>query len=45
MKRWLGQLSLRYKLTFSALAVEAVMLAFLIGNGMQFNRPRTAATR
>jgi len=35
MKRWLGQLSLRYKLTFSALAVEAVMLAFLIGNGMQ----------
>ncbi|MBU2641156.1 MAG: EAL domain-containing protein [Thiobacillus sp.] len=35
MKRWLEQLSLRYKLTFSALAVEGVMLAFLIGNGVQ----------
>jgi diguanylate cyclase (GGDEF)-like protein/PAS domain S-box-containing protein len=35
MKHWLGQISLRYKLTFAALAVEAVMLAFLIGNGMQ----------
>lgn len=35
MKRWLKPLSLRFKLTFAALAVEAVMLAFLIGNGMQ----------
>ena len=35
MKRWLGRLSLRYKLTLAALVVEAVMLAFLIGNGMQ----------
>ncbi|MFO7543652.1 MAG: EAL domain-containing protein [Thiobacillus sp.] len=35
MKSWFGQLSLRYKLTFAALAVEAIMLAFLIGNGMQ----------
>lgn len=35
MKSWFGQLSLRYKLTFSALAVEAIMLAFLIANGMQ----------
>jgi len=35
MKQWFGQLSLRYKLTFSALAVEALMFAFLIGSGMQ----------
>jgi diguanylate cyclase (GGDEF)-like protein/PAS domain S-box-containing protein len=35
MKHWLGKISLRYKLTFAALAVEAVMLAFLIVNGMQ----------
>lgn len=35
MKAWLGRLSLRYKLTFAALAVEAVMLGFLIGNGVQ----------
>ncbi len=35
MKRWLGRLSLRYKLTLAALAVEAVMLSFLIGNGME----------
>ena len=35
MKQWFGPLSLRYKLTFSALAVEALMFAFLIGSGMQ----------
>ncbi len=34
MKAWLGRLSLRYKLTLAALAVEAVMLSFLIGNGV-----------
>jgi len=38
MRRWLGRLSLRYKLTLAALVVEAVMLAFLIGNGMQLTR-------
>jgi diguanylate cyclase (GGDEF)-like protein/PAS domain S-box-containing protein len=35
MKSWLARLSLRYKLTFAALAVEGIMLAFLIGNGIQ----------
>lgn len=35
MKAWLGRLSLRYKLTFAALGVEAVMLSFLIANGVQ----------
>ena len=36
MKAWLGRLSLRYKLTIAALAVEAMMLAFLIGYGVRF---------
>ena len=36
MKAWLGRLSLRYKLTLAALAVEAVMLSFLIANGVEF---------
>ncbi|MDT3707022.1 MAG: hypothetical protein ROZ09_09345 [Thiobacillus sp.] len=36
MKALLEQLSLRYKLTLAALAVEAVMLGFLIANGVQF---------
>ncbi len=36
MKNWVGQLSLRYKLALAALLVEAVMLTFLIGNGMAF---------
>ncbi|MBS1219757.1 MAG: putative diguanylate cyclase/phosphodiesterase & domain with sensor(s), partial [Proteobacteria bacterium] len=35
MKRWVGRLSLRYKLTLAALGVEAVMLSFLIANGVQ----------
>jgi PAS domain-containing protein len=35
MKAWLGRLSLRYKLTLSALAVEAVMLSLLIVHGVQ----------
>ncbi|HET9463069.1 MAG TPA: EAL domain-containing protein [Thiobacillus sp.] len=35
MRVWLGRLSLRYKLTLAALAVEAVMLSFLIANGVQ----------
>jgi diguanylate cyclase (GGDEF)-like protein/PAS domain S-box-containing protein len=35
MKAWFGRLSLRYKLTLAALGVEAVMLAFLIANGVQ----------
>lgn len=35
MKAWLDRLSLRYKLTLAALAVEAVMLGFLIANGVQ----------
>jgi diguanylate cyclase (GGDEF)-like protein/PAS domain S-box-containing protein len=35
MKRWIGRLSLRYKLTLAALGVEAVMLSFLIANGVQ----------
>jgi diguanylate cyclase (GGDEF)-like protein/PAS domain S-box-containing protein len=38
MKGWIGRLSLRYKLTLAALAVEALMLAFLIGNGVQLSR-------
>ncbi len=35
MKAWLKRLSLRYKLTLAALAVDVVMFAFLIGNGVQ----------
>jgi diguanylate cyclase (GGDEF)-like protein/PAS domain S-box-containing protein len=35
MKAWIGRLSLRYKLTLAALGVEALMLAFLIANGVQ----------
>ncbi|MCA1926099.1 MAG: EAL domain-containing protein [Thiobacillus sp.] len=35
MKDWWAALSLRYKLTLAALAVEAVMFAFLIWNGMR----------
>jgi diguanylate cyclase (GGDEF)-like protein/PAS domain S-box-containing protein len=35
MKAWAGRLSLRYKLTLAALGVEAVMLSFLIANGVQ----------
>jgi diguanylate cyclase (GGDEF)-like protein/PAS domain S-box-containing protein len=35
IKGWTGRLSLRYKLTFAALGVEAVMLSFLIANGVQ----------
>ena len=35
MKAWLRRLSLRYKLALAALAVEAVMLSFLIANGVQ----------
>ena len=35
MKAWFGRLSLRYKLTLTALGVEALMLAFLIINGVQ----------
>ncbi|HQS98898.1 MAG TPA: EAL domain-containing protein [Thiobacillus sp.] len=35
MKDWWSGLSLRYKLTLAALAVEAVMFAFLIWNGMR----------
>ncbi|MBW8328853.1 MAG: EAL domain-containing protein [Thiobacillus sp.] len=34
MKGWLGRLSLRYKLALAALGVEAVMLSFLIINGV-----------
>ncbi len=34
MKTWFGRLSLRYKLTLAALGVEALMLAFLIANGV-----------
>ena len=34
MKAWFGRLSLRYKLTLAALSVEALMLAFLIINGV-----------
>ncbi|MDQ1315205.1 MAG: hypothetical protein QG662_1314 [Pseudomonadota bacterium] len=36
MKSWFGRLSLRYKLTLAALAVEALMLGFLIANGMRY---------
>ncbi len=35
MKAWFGRLSLRYKLTLAALGVEALMLAFLIINGVE----------
>lgn len=35
MTAWLARLSLRYRLTLAALSVEAVMLSFLIGNGVQ----------
>lgn len=35
MKAWFGRLSLRYKLTLAALAIEALMLSFLIVNGVQ----------
>ena len=38
MKGWLGRLSLRYKLTLAALGVEALMLAFLIANGLHLTR-------
>ncbi len=38
MKAWFGRLSLRYKLALAALAVEALMLAFLIANGVQLTR-------
>jgi len=34
MMGWLERLSLRYKLTLAALTVEALMLAFLIANGV-----------
>ncbi|MHB1076896.1 EAL domain-containing protein [Thiobacillus sp.] len=34
MRAWFGRLSLRYKLTLAALGVEALMLAFLIINGV-----------
>jgi len=34
LSAWLGRLSLRYKLTLAALGVEALMLAFLIINGV-----------
>ncbi|WP_296821494.1 EAL domain-containing protein [Thiobacillus sp.] len=34
MRAWFGRLSLRYKLTLTALGVEALMLAFLIINGV-----------
>ncbi len=36
MKGWWQRLSLRYKLTLAALAVEAAMLALLIGYGVYF---------
>jgi diguanylate cyclase (GGDEF)-like protein/PAS domain S-box-containing protein len=35
LRVWFGRLSLRYKLTLAALGVEALMLAFLIINGVQ----------
>ncbi len=38
MKSWWNRLSLRYKLTLAALAVEAIMLSFLIWNGVQVSR-------
>ncbi len=34
MKAWFRRLSLRYKLTLAALGIEALMLAFLIVNGV-----------
>jgi len=34
LRAWFGRLSLRYKLTLAALGVEALMLAFLIINGV-----------
>jgi diguanylate cyclase (GGDEF)-like protein/PAS domain S-box-containing protein len=34
LRAWFGRLSLRYKLTLTALGVEALMLAFLIINGV-----------
>jgi diguanylate cyclase (GGDEF)-like protein/PAS domain S-box-containing protein len=37
MKNWLKNLPLRHKLTFMALAVEALMLLLLIANGMRIN--------
>ena len=37
MRAWFGNLSLRYKLTLAALAVEALMLAFLIANGVRLS--------
>ena len=37
MKTWLKNLSLRYKLTLAALAVEALMFALLIANGVRLN--------
>ncbi len=36
MKGWFARLSLRYKLTLAALAVEALILSLLIGYGVQF---------
>ena len=38
MKTWWNPLSLRYKLTLAALAVEGAMLAFLIWNGVDISR-------
>jgi diguanylate cyclase (GGDEF)-like protein/PAS domain S-box-containing protein len=35
MRAWFGRLSLRYKITLAALGVEALMLAFLIVNGVR----------
>lgn len=35
MTAWFERLSLRYKLTLAALAIEALMLSFLIVNGVQ----------
>ncbi|MEQ1661776.1 MAG: EAL domain-containing protein [Thiobacillus sp.] len=37
MKTWFDDLSLRYKLTLAALAVEAIMLAFLLVNGVRLS--------
>jgi len=36
LRTWFGRLSLRYKLTLAALGIEALMLGFLIINGVQF---------
>ena len=38
MTRWWNRLSLRYKLTFASLMVEALMLALLIGYGTHLSR-------